>query len=82
MATKSLEVRISNKSQIVIPKLLREKLNFTAGDYLIMELKNNKLIVRPRPKNYTNYMLGLGENLWKKENAKKYIKEERKTWER
>ena len=57
-------VKLSSKYQVVIPREARKKLGLRAGDQLAVEVKGGKVILRPRPKNYTNYMLGLGKEIW------------------
>lgn len=57
--------KLSSKYQIVIPKKIRRELKLKVGDELIMKVENDKIIMRTKPKNYTEYMLGLGEKIWK-----------------
>jgi hypothetical protein len=38
------------------------------------------LFYGPYLKNYTEYMLGLGKDLWKGVDAAKYVKKERESW--
>ena len=56
--------KLSSKYQIVIPKKIRKKLNLNSGDELIMKVEDDKIIMRPKPKSYTEYMLGLGKEVW------------------
>ncbi|MFH1562125.1 MAG: AbrB/MazE/SpoVT family DNA-binding domain-containing protein [Nitrospirota bacterium] len=56
--------KLSSKYQIVIPKKIRKKLNLNSGDELIMKVEDDKIIMRPKPKSYTEYMLGLGKEIW------------------
>ncbi|QWK19119.1 MAG: AbrB/MazE/SpoVT family DNA-binding domain-containing protein [Hydrogenobacter thermophilus] len=39
-------VKLSSKGQIVIPKELRDKLGLKAGDYLLIDLKDNEVKLR------------------------------------
>lgn len=57
-------VKLSSKHQVVIPKKVRKKLGLHAGDQLVVEVEGEKVVLHPRPKNYTNYMLGLGRKVW------------------
>ena len=75
-------VRISGKHQVVIPKEARKSLGLSAGDQLIVEVEDGKIVMRPRPKSYTDYMMGLGEKLWKGVDATKYIRKERESWKK
>jgi len=56
--------KLSSKYQIVIPKRIRRELNLNSGDELIMKVEDDKIIIRPKPKSYTEYMLGLGKEVW------------------
>jgi len=73
-------IKISSKYQIVIPREVREKLNLKAGDKLIIETNNKKIIIYPQPKNYAKYALGLGKEIWKGIDATEYVRKEKETW--
>jgi AbrB family looped-hinge helix DNA binding protein len=73
-------IKVSSKYQIVIPRDIREKLNLKAGDQLIIKTNNEKIIIYPQPKSYTEYALGLGKEIWQDLDATEYVQKERKTW--
>ena len=73
-------MKVSRKHQIVIPKEARKALAIEKEDELVIEVKDNKLVMKPKPKNYTKKMLGLHRDVWKGTDVEKYIKEERKRW--
>ena len=73
-------VRVSRKYQVVIPKKAREALNINRGDELIVSVKNGQILMRPKPKSYTDYMRGLHKKIWTNTEATEYVKEERKAW--
>jgi len=75
-------VKLSSKHQVVIPKKVRKKLGLHAGDQLVVEVEGEKVLLHPRPKNYTNYMLGLGRKVWHEIDATEYIRKERESWEK
>ena len=75
-------VKLSSKHQVVIPKKVRKKLGLHAGDQLVVEVEGEKVVLHPRPKNYTNYMLGLGRKVWHEIEATEYIRKERESWEK
>ena len=75
-------VKLSSKYQVVIPKEARKKLGLRAGDQLAVEVEGGKVILRPRPKNYTNYMLGLGKEIWEGIDASEYVRKERESWKK
>ena len=73
-------VKLSSKYQVVIPREARKKLGLRAGDQLAVEVEGEKIILRPRPKNYTDYMLGLGKEIWEGIDASEYVRKERELW--
>jgi AbrB family looped-hinge helix DNA binding protein len=75
-------VKLSSRHQVVIPKEARKRLGLHAGDQLVVEVEGGKVVLHPRPKNYTNYMLGLGKEVWQRIDATEYIRKERESWEK
>jgi len=75
-------VKVSSKHQVVIPKEVRKTLDLHAGSQLVVEVEGEKVVLYPRPKNYTNYMLGLGKKIWQKTDATEYVRKERESWEK
>ncbi len=75
-------VKLSSRHQVVIPKEARKRLGLHAGDQLVVEVEGEKVVLHPRPKNYTNYMLGLGKEIWQEIDATEYIRKERESWEK
>jgi len=67
---------------VVIPKRVREALRIGPGDELLMEVKEGSLIVYPKPKSYTDYMVGLHKDVWMNMNTDTYINKERESWKR
>ena len=73
-------VRVSRKYQVVIPKQTRKALNIGEGDELIVSVSGGQIIMKPKPKSYTQYMRGLHKEVWEGVEAAEYVKEERKAW--
>ncbi|MHB8793269.1 MAG: AbrB/MazE/SpoVT family DNA-binding domain-containing protein [Thermoleophilia bacterium] len=74
--------KISSKYQIVIPKKARKALGLSAGDEVVVVAQKDRIELVPRPRSYTNATLGLGKEVWKGVDAVKYVKGERKAWEK
>ena len=74
-------VTLSSKNQIAIPKAARKKLAIGPGDQLILDIEQDSLILKPKPKSYTIHLRGLHKTVWSGLNATDYIRKERKTWE-
>jgi len=73
-------VRVSRKYQVVIPKQVRKALNINQGDELVVSVKDGQILMKPKPKSYTDYMRGLHKEVWRDVEAADYVEEERKTW--
>ena len=73
-------VRVSKKYQVVIPKQARDALKIDRGDELVVSIREGQVIMKPKPKNYTEHMRGLHKNLWKDVDATKYVEKEREAW--
>lgn len=78
------DTHISRKYQTVIPAKIRHALNLKAGDKLSWRVirvgDKQKILAEPRPKNWTEYSLGLGEEIWKNVNIDDYIDNLRDEW--
>ena len=74
-------VTLSSKSQIVIPKSARKKLAIGPGDQLILDVENESLILKPRPKTPAKHLRGLHRDIWQGTEATEYIRKERDRWE-
>ena len=78
---KLVEVKVSKKFQVVIPKEVRRNVNLSAGDQLIVKVEDGNIIMVPKPKNYTKHMHGLHKRIWRSVSVEKYIEGERRSWE-
>ncbi|MBY9005634.1 MAG: AbrB/MazE/SpoVT family DNA-binding domain-containing protein [Candidatus Lokiarchaeota archaeon] len=71
--------RISTKGQLTIPKEFREKLNIHKGDEVVIYLKDEGIMIKPKVTH-----LGMLRGLFREEikliEADKFIQKERKKW--
>ena len=76
--------KLSSKYQIVIPKILRDRMKLKQGMSVVLyPLDNERAILVKHPTNYTDALEGLGKEIWKSlGNSVKYIKQERASWEK
>ncbi len=74
-------VKLGNRSQLIIPKKFREKIGIGPGKEVLLEIFGNTITMKPRPENYTQYMCGLGKDVWGDIEATEYVKREREAWE-
>lgn len=74
-------VKLGNRSQLIIPKKIRERLGLGPGKEVLLKTVGNSIVVKPRPENYTQYMCGLGKDIWVDIKPADYVKRERAAWE-
>jgi AbrB family looped-hinge helix DNA binding protein len=75
-----ITTKVSKKSQIVIPKKIRETVGISEGDELIVDVEGDRVILKVKPKSYTKRLKGLHKNVWKGIDPKKYVRGERESW--
>ena len=52
---------LNQKSQIVISKEIRKRLDLKPGDQLAAVVEGNKIVLRPKPKSSAGRLRGLGK---------------------
>jgi len=77
----SLTVKVSKKHQVVIPKEARHRLKIRDGSRLLVQIKEDRIVLIPKPKDYVSHMAGLHKEVWQNVDATKYVREEREAWE-
>ena len=68
--------KIGKKSQIVIPKKVRDKLKIHEGDKVFIDVVNNVLVIMPVPKKIRD-LAGMAKGIYKKN----HIRELREEWD-
>jgi len=77
----SVAVKLGNRSQLIIPKKIRERLGLGPGKEVLLKTVGNTILMKARPENYTEYMCGLGKDVWEDTDPTEYVKGEREAWE-
>jgi AbrB family looped-hinge helix DNA binding protein len=77
----SESVRVSSKYQVVIPKAIREKLSLEKGEEIDVSLQGDTIVMRVKPKSFTQYTSGLHKETWQDTEATEYVEEERSRWQ-
>jgi len=75
------KVTLSSKNQIVVPKEAREKLNIGPGQVMLVLVRENRIILIPRPRDFVSRMAGLHKDVWAEVDTDRYLEEERDSWE-
>ena len=70
-----MEVKLSSKNQIVIPREAREALGIKAGSQLLIVVRNGSVTILPKPKDYAKTIRGLA-----KPYPRGYLNKERGSW--
>ena len=74
---------LNQKSQIVISKEIRKRLDLKPGDQLAAVVEGNKIVLRPKPKNAARRLRGLGKGSWgSRARIDAYIEKLRDEWQR
>ncbi|TFG27493.1 MAG: AbrB/MazE/SpoVT family DNA-binding domain-containing protein [Promethearchaeota archaeon] len=71
--------KLSTKGQLSIPKRFREMLNLHAGDEVILILKDDGIVIKPKV-SHIGMLRGLLSEEIDLEKAKAFIEKERKEW--
>jgi len=74
------KVRVGPKYQVVIPQTVRRKVPISPKKEVIVEEVNGAIIILPQPKSFSEFMFGLGKDVWKGIDAKAYVKKDRARW--
>lgn len=71
-----IEVKMSSKNQIVIPRLAREALKLKAGDRLMIVVRGARVLVLQHPESHRKALRGLGKGLF----PAGYSSKEHRSW--
>jgi len=75
----TVTARLSSKYQVVIPKAVRETLQLEPGSMILFLMDGDTVILRSRPADFTEALLGLHKELWP--DPDHWLEKERSTWE-
>lgn len=76
---------ISPQGQITIPKDWRKYLSLEPGKKVLAQLKiqdkSRVVTLVPDPKNWADYVAGLGQDVWNMVDVDEYLTKERDSWD-
>lgn len=77
-------VTLSSKNQITLPVEVVRALGLQAGDKIVAEVIDGRIVLLPKPANWADYFKGSLKGTWgaTAEEADRYVAEERQSWER
>ena len=70
------EAKLSSKSQIVIPREVRQRLGLKPGDRVILAVRGDTAIMIRKPKKYAESLAGIMKGMYPPD----YLKRERESW--
>lgn len=59
-----LSVKVSTKHQIAVPSEARRVLGIKAGDRLMVEIRGEELVLKPRPRGAAERLRGIGQGTY------------------
>lgn len=75
-----LSVKVSSKHQIAVPSEVRRRLGIRAGDRLEVEVRDDEIVLRPRPGLAADRLLGMGRGMYPPDPVS-YVRALRDEWE-
>jgi AbrB family looped-hinge helix DNA binding protein len=76
-----VNVKVGPKYQVVIPQSIRKKVPIHPRKEVLVEEINGVIFILPKPTSFTEFMIGLGKEVWKGIDPRAYVKKERESWE-
>lgn len=75
-------VKVSSRYQIAIPAEARQRLKSSRGDFLLVDVRDGSILLRPEPERYADQLRGLHREVWEGLDAQEYVNRERDAWQR
>jgi len=76
----ALKVKVSSKNQIAVPAEARTRLGIGPGDILLVDVRDDSLIIMKEPEDFVEHMQGLHKEIWDGLDAQEYVDTERDAW--
>jgi AbrB family looped-hinge helix DNA binding protein len=75
-----LRIKVGPKYQVVIPRAIRQKVPLHPQEEVPVEEINGVIFILPKPASFADFMVGLGQEVWKGVDPKAFVKRERRSW--
>lgn len=76
----AIRVRVSSKHQIAVPAVVRKRLHIEGGDHLLVEVRDDHIVLVPEPRDYARHLRGLHREVWHGIEPQQFVDEEREAW--
>jgi len=70
-------VKVSSKYQIAVPAEARKKLGIKPGDHLLVDIREESILLMPEPKDWAEALAGLHKEIWEGIDPVEYVRGER-----
>ena len=77
----ALRVQVTDDYLVAVPDEVRRRLNIERGDSLLVEVRDNAIILVPEPHDYAHRLRGLHREVWEDIDVDEYVRREREAWE-
>ena len=75
-------VTLDERNQVTLPQDARKALRVEPGGRLLVVVENQRVYLLPEVENWTDYIYGLGEDMWADlGGGEQFLQEERAAWE-
>ena len=75
-----VKVKVGPKYQVVIPQSIRRRVPIAPKNEVLVEEIQGVILILPKPKSFSDFLLGLGKETWKGIAPKNYVRKERRDW--
>lgn len=76
----SQRVKVSSKHQIAVPSAVRRELGLSAGDHLLVLVRDGVIVLVPDRGDAVDQLRGLYREIWEGVDAQDYVDSERDSW--
>ena len=80
MSAMSTSVKVTSDNKILLTEDLVKKAYFSVDDEVIVEIKEDRLVLIKKTGSYTDRLRGLHKEVWKNTDTEEYLKNERDPW--
>ena len=77
----ALRVQVTDDFLVAVPDEARRRLKIERGDSLLVEVRDNAIIMVPEPHDYVRRLRGLHREVWEGIDVDEYVRREREAWE-
>ena len=77
----AVRVQVTDDFLVAVPDEARRRLKIERGDSLLVEIRDNAMILMPEPHDYASRLRGLHREVWDGIDVDEYLRREREAWE-